>query len=71
VSVLAREREADILAAGSGRVVRSHRGEPAGRPAHEAAVMRDVRAHGYPARRWRRQGTARPCSTWTSILANA
>jgi aminoglycoside phosphotransferase (APT) family kinase protein len=48
VTVIARGREADIVAAGDGRVLRRYHGDPGGRPAREAAVMRHVKAHGYP-----------------------
>jgi hypothetical protein len=48
VTVIARGREADIVAAGDGRVLRRYHGDPGGRPAREAAVMRHVRARGYP-----------------------
>jgi aminoglycoside phosphotransferase (APT) family kinase protein len=48
VTVLARGREADIVAAGDGRVLRRYHGDPGGRPAREAAIMRHVRARGYP-----------------------
>src|SRR5262249_12309379 len=45
--VLARGRASDVIDLGDGRVLRRFR-LPGGAPAREAAVMRHVRAHGYP-----------------------